>query len=342
MGFGGWEMPVQYSGIREEHVAVREKAGLFDVGHMGEVFVSGPEAAGYLDYLLPQDFSRALPGKGIYAPMCQADGGVVDDLIAYCLEPERFLLVVNAANREKDVKWMEEHAEGFDCKLEDVSDRWGLLALQGPEAESILARLVEPELSGLPRFGIGAYRISGEAVRVARTGYTGEPGFEILVPAEDAERLAESILEAGISSGLKLAGLGCRDSLRLEAGLPLYGHEISETLDPLSAGLGWTVKFSKGVDFVGREALRRLKESGLESRVRHFIVEDRRMAREGMPVLDGEDPAGKVLSGAFSPLLGKPIGSCLLETASVGSNRLAVEIRNRAVPIRLKKTPLHR
>ncbi len=335
-------MPVQYSGIREEHVAVRERAGLFDVGHMGEVLVTGPEACGFLDILLTQDCSKAEPGKGLYSPMCQPDGGVVDDLIAYCLEPERFLLIVNASNREKDVCWMEDQAKGFSCTVKDVSGEWGLLALQGPSAEAILEKRTDADLGTLPRFGIREFTVSGRAVLVARTGYTGEPGFEVLVRVPEAEALAESILEAGTPSGLQLAGLGCRDSLRLEAGLPLYGHEISETLDPLTAGLGWTVKFSKEVDFIGRKALQRVKESGPASRVRHFVVENRRMAREGMPLLNAGERVGRVLSGAYSPILDAPIGSCLLESGAVDSPDLAVEIRNRAVPVRLKKAPLHR
>lgn len=339
--FGGWEMPVQYTGIKEEHQAVRRNAGLFDVSHMGEIRVRGPQALVFLDLLLTNKIERIGVGGGIYSPMCYEHGGVVDDLIAYRIGEEDYLLVVNAGNRDKDWDWVQEHAKAFDCEVSDDSDQWGLLALQGPQAEAILNRCLDGELEGLSRFSIRERSLAGASCLIARTGYTGENGFEIFVPVDRLEAVASALQENGEAGGLRLAGLGCRDSLRLEAGFPLYGHEISESIDPLTGGIGWTVKFKKDSPFLGKAALSAIQSEGLKTGVVFFVVEDRRMARQGMEVMDEGKVVGEVLSGAFSPILNQPIGSALLESDSLGSDTLALESRGKRLPLNLKTPPLH-
>lgn len=340
--FGGWEMPVQYTGIKEEHRAVRETAGLFDVSHMGELRIRGPQAKVFLELLLTNQVERLKVGGGMYSPMCYEHGGVVDDLITYRLGEDDYLLVVNAANHEKDRKWIEKHIQAFDCELIDESDIWGLLALQGPQADAILSEFSGEDLEGLSRFHFRELSLSGASCIAARTGYTGETGFEIFCPVENLEKVATRLWEVGQAAEMKLTGLGCRDSLRLEAGFSLYGHEISESIDPLSGGIGWTVKFKKEAPFLGKAALEDLKRNGTPTRVAFFMVEDRRMARAGMEVYDGDDLTGEVLSGAFSPMLNKPIGSALIRTESLQSQSLALESRGKRLPLILKKPPLHR
>lgn len=341
--FAGWDMPVQYTGILEEHRLVREAAGMFDVSHMGEFRVSGPQALAFLDTLVTHDVQALAEGRGLYTPMCNGHGGVVDDLILYRTGPEEFLLVVNASNREKDWQWIEDRRADFDCRMEDESDRWVLLALQGPRARDILARAAGTQTGELPRFGFGCFSLDGHAVKVARTGYTGEDGFEIFVESASSEAVALGLERAGAEAGLRWAGLGSRDSLRLEAGFPLYGHEISENIDPLSGGIGWTVKWKKQADFVGKQALEAIRAAGPPRRIIHFTVEDRRMARAGMEVrtADGER-AGVVVSAAFSPILNAPIGSALLESGHLDAEGLHVELRGRKIPLTTKKPPLHR
>ncbi len=339
--FAGWSMPVQYTGILEEHRAVREAAGLFDVSHMGEAEVRGPQAAAFLDYILTNDVSKLVPGRALYALMCYEDGGVVDDVIVSCLEPERFLVCLNAANTEKDLEWIQGHAVGFDCTVSDLSREYALLALQGPKAAEILQPLLNHAVADIRRFGCVDARIAGMPALVSRTGYTGEDGFEFYVPAAKAPNIAKMLLTGGERHGLKPAGLGARDSLRLEAGLPLYGHEISANINPLEAGLGFFVKLKKEARFIGREALAKVKESGPVRRIIHFILEDRRIAREGADVFAGSGRVGRVVSGTLSPLLKKPIGSALVESAAANA-ALEVDIRGKRIPFRRAKPPLHK
>ncbi|MGC9453139.1 MAG: glycine cleavage system aminomethyltransferase GcvT [Oceanipulchritudo sp.] len=342
--FAGWEMPVQYTSILEEHRAVREAAGLFDVSHMGEVRVHGAEARAYLNRLVTNDVERLQTGKALYTVMCYEDGGVVDDLIVYQVDDEEYLLCINAANVEKDVEWMAGQAVGFDCLVDDVSEAFGQLALQGPRSMAILKKAIGEDLSGLKRFHFIKDNFFETSAMISRTGYTGEDGVELYLPAGETSRVANRIHEIGKEHGLHLVGLGARDSLRLEAGYPLYGHEISAGIDPLTAGLGWVVKFSKPDKFTGRPALEAIQSAGPVRNVVFFRLDDRRIARQGAAILDAEGTAvGEVLSGTLSPMLGRPIGSAIVPAAlaSPGSP-LFVEIRGTRIPIEIKKPPLHR
>jgi aminomethyltransferase len=338
--FAGWEMPVQYGSILEEHRSVRSAAGLFDVSHMGEVLITGRESIAFLNRLVTNDVRALAVGHAQYAMMCYPDGGVVDDLIIYRLEEERFLVVINASNVEKDLEWMRGHAVGYGCRLEDASERYALLALQGPKAFAVLAA-VGGRLDDLPRFGVTETSLDGASVIVSRTGYTGEDGVEIFVAPDRAEALAETLLAAGAPEGLALIGLGARDSLRLEAGLPLYGHELSTSITPLQAGFGWVVKLGKTVEFLGKSALAEEKRVGPRRRVRWFRLDDRRIAREGTPVLSGDQVVGRVLSGSLSPLLNAPIGSALV-AAEADPGTLAVDLRGTRVALQCVRPPLHR
>jgi aminomethyltransferase len=343
--FAGWEMPVQYTGILQEHLAVRSGAGLFDVSHMGIARVEGPGAAAFLDRVLTNRVAPTRVGKAVYALLCQEDGGVVDDLIAYRLEESTFLLVLNAANAEKDLAWLERWREGFECTLEDLSPNFGLLALQGPDAAGILEACLGDDgasVAALPRFGLLATRFMGTDLLVARTGYTGEDGFEMFVPTAALEGLATRLADW---DGVSLAGLGARDSLRLEAGFPLYGHEISETLSPLQAGLGFAVKLKKDPPFVGRDALAAQKAAGADPLVRFFHMEGKRIARQGDALFateSGGEAIGEVLSGTQSPCLGRPIGSLSVQSALADRERLFAEIRGKRHPLRLARPPLHK
>ena len=336
--FAGWEMPVQYTGIIEEHLAVRRAAGLFDVSHMGECRVTGPDAPAFLDRVMTNAMATIPAGTARYTVMCRPDGGCVDDLIVYRLGPEEFLICLNASNAAKDIAWLRGQAGDARVRVEDECAAWAQLALQGPEAEAILAPLTTADLGNLRRFGFAIAPVAGAAgCLVSRTGYTGSPGFEIYLPAAAAPAVAEAILAAGKPRGLLLAGLGCRDSLRLEAGYPLYGHEISETISPIQAGLGWTVKFAKP-EFVGRAALLRQHEQGPAAKVALFSLSDRRIARQGTAVMAGDRRVGEVLSGTLSPLLNRPIGTALVETAAL-AGRLEVDLRGHRVALELAAEP---
>lgn len=342
--FAGWEMPVQYTSILEEHRAVRETAGLFDVSHMGEVRVHGPEARVFLNKLVTNDVEALVTGKALYTVMCYEDGGVVDDLIIYQVGDEEYLLCINASNVEKDFEWMVGQAVGFECLVDNVSDTFGQLALQGPVAMDILNAATAQDLSGLKRFHFIQGTFFNTQAIISRTGYTGEDGVEIYLPAGETARVANLVYETGKDRGLKLAGLGARDSLRLEAGYPLYGHEISATINPLSGGLKWVVKLEKEINFVGKKTLARIAAEGVRRKVVFFRMEDRRIARQGTIVVDVDgNPVGKVLSGTQSPILGKPIGSAMVlaSHARIGA-QLFVDIRGNQLPIEVARPPLHK
>src|SRR5829696_4059101 len=260
--FAGWEMPVQYRSILEEHKAVRRSAGLFDVSHMGEVDVRGPGAARFLNHLVTNDVAKLFPGRVLYSPMCYPNGGVVDDLLVYMRDPDDYFLCINAGNIDKDLAWIREQAAEFNATVSDRSADYALLAVQGPRAAEIVQSLTGAKLGLVKYYHFMEATVAGIHCLASRTGYTGEDGFELYHAASDAMTLANALLDAGKVHGLELAGLGARDSLRLEAGYPLYGHEITADISPLTAGLGWTVKLDKGVDFVGRDALRTEKEKG--------------------------------------------------------------------------------
>ncbi|HWQ15707.1 MAG TPA: glycine cleavage system aminomethyltransferase GcvT [Roseiflexaceae bacterium] len=340
--FGGWEMPVQYSGIIDEHRAVRTAAGLFDISHMGEVEVRGPGALPFLQHVLTQDIAAIPPGRANYALLCRPDGGIMDDTFVYNLG-DHYLVVVNASNIAKDVAWMRDHARGFDVELADASDRTGMLALQGPAAEAILAQAASAELAGLPYHGVARGVVLGIPTTVARTGYTGEDGFELFVRAADVERLWDGLLAIGQGAGLRPCGLGARDSLRFEACLALYGHEIDETTNPYEARLGWVVKLDKG-DFVGAEALRRIKQEGVRRRLTGFEMVGRGVARGEYEIrsIAGE-PIGRVTSGMPAPTLGKNLGMGYVPTAlSAEGSEFDVLVRERPVRARAVKMPFYR
>ena len=337
--FAGWEMPVQYRSILEEHKAVRRAAGLFDVSHMGEVDVRGPDAARFLNHLVTNDVARLFPGRVLYTPMCQPDGGVVDDLLVYMRGAEDFFLCINAGNIDKDLAWIRAQAAAFDVNVTDRSADYALLAVQGPVAAAIVQSLTGAKLDLVKYYHFTEATVAGVHCIASRTGYTGEDGFELYHAAGDAPALAAALLEAGRPRGLELAGLGARDSLRLEAGYPLYGHELASDISPLTAGLGWTVKLDKGADFVGRAALVAEKDGGGARKVVFLRTGDRRIVRAESPVLDSTGaPVGRVLSGTLSPMLNEAIGSALVSTPAA-AGALAVDIRGVRIALRPVRPP---
>jgi aminomethyltransferase len=336
--FAGWEMPVQYRSILEEHKAVRRAAGLFDVSHMGEFDVKGPDAGRFLDHLVTNDVTKLFPGRVLYSPMCYATGGVVDDLLVYMRGAEDYFLCVNAGNIDKDFEWICGQTAGFNVTVTDRSADYALLAVQGPQAAAIVQTLTGAKLGAVKYYHFVEGTVAGVHCIISRTGYTGEDGFELYHASSDAPALAEALLAAGAPHGLELAGLGARDSLRLEAGYPLYGHEITAELSPLTAGLGWTVKLAKA-EFIGRAALLDEQTGGAPQRVVFFRTGDRRIVRADTPVLDAAGAVvGKVLSGTLSPLLNEAIGSALVQT-SAAETPLAVDIRGTLLNLHLVKPP---
>jgi aminomethyltransferase len=337
--FAGWEMPVQYRSILEEHKAVRRAAGLFDVSHMGEVDVRGPDAGEFLNRLVTNDVARLFPGRVLYSPMCYPNGGVVDDLLVYMRAAGDYFLCINAGNIDKDLAWIREQAAGFDVTITDRSPDYALLAVQGPRAAEIVQSLTGAKLGLVKYYHFTEATVAGVHCLASRTGYTGEDGFELYHATSEAPALAQALLDAGAPRGLELAGLGARDSLRLEAGYPLYGHEISAEISPLTAGLGWTVKLEKGADFIGRSALLAEKQQGAQQRVIFFKTGDRRIVRGETPVLDRAGTiVGRVLSGTLSPMLNESIGSALVATAAV-EQPLVVDIRGTKLDLHLVKPP---
>lgn len=329
--FAGWEMPVQYRSILEEHKAVRKTAGLFDVSHMGEVDITGPGARLFLNFLVTNDVEKLFPGRILYTPMCYSHGGVVDDLLIYQRTPESYFLCINAGNIDKDLAWMREQAAGYEVEINDRSADYGLIALQGPLAAGILQTVTGAKLDRIGYYHFVEGTVAGVGCLISRTGYTGEDGFELYHAQGDSVALAETLLAAGQPHGLELAGLGARDSLRLEAGYPLYGHELSDSISPLTAGLGWTVKLKKSAAFVGQEALAQQKEAGGSESVVYFKTGDRRIVRAESPVLDsGGRTVGRVLSGTLSPLLNEAIGSALIARDAL-ETELRVDIRGTSV-----------
>jgi aminomethyltransferase len=338
--FGGWEMPVQYAGILEEHRAVRERVGLFDVSHMGEFVVTGAGALAALQALTPNDVGKLSDGRIHYSAFLTEKGTFVDDLLVYRRSANAYLLVVNAGNTPKDFAWASEHSRG-DVRVEDHSARWALIAVQGPRAAALMAKLADPDPSDLPYYGFRETKVEGAPTLVSRTGYTGEDGFEVYCPPEDAERLFRRLLEVGRPEGAVPCGLGARDTLRLEAKMALYGNDIDDTVTPWEADLGWIVKMNKG-DFMGRDALAAQKAAGVPRKLVGFEMVDRGIARHGYPAKTSAGP-GVVTSGTHSPTFGKPIGLALLPTAAtpVGTE-FEVEIRGRAAGARIVPTPFYK
>ena len=333
--FAGWEMPVQYEGIKAEHEAVRTRAGLFDVSHMGEVAFRGPQAEQAVQRLVTRDVSRLAPGQAGYAAVCLPGGGTVDDVLVY-RTPEDFFVVVNAANREGDLAHFVEHTRDLDVRVVDESDDWALLALQGPEAVGILQGFTGTNLSGIGYYRYEIGEVAGCRAMISRTGYTGEDGFELYVRPDDAPEVWKGLVGAGAVP----VGLGARDTLRLEAGMCLYGNELDRETTPLEAGIGFAVHLDKPVDFLGQGALRREKEEGLEKKLVGFEVEGRGIARHGHEVRAGGEPVGVVTSGTHSPTLGRAIGLALVRPGV--EDAFEIVIRDKAVAARAVGLPFYK
>ncbi|GHF20565.1 aminomethyltransferase [Amycolatopsis deserti] len=337
--FAGWEMPVRYGSELAEHRAVREAAGLFDLSHMGEIEVTGLQAADALDYAFVGKLSAVKPGRARYTMICDADGGVIDDLVVYRLEDEKFLVVANAGNAPTVAAELTSRAAGFDARVTDRSADVALIAVQGPKAVDVVGAVTDADLASLKYYASVPATVKGHEVLLARTGYTGEDGFELYVPAEEATSVWHLLTDAGQPHGLVPAGLACRDTLRLEAGMPLYGNELSRQRSPFEANLGRVVKFDKP-DFVGKAALEGRQEPsevlvGLRGG-------GRRAPRHGYRVLSGEEPVGEVTSGALSPTLGYPVAMAYVPVAlSEAGTKLAVDIRGRVEPVEVVPLPFY-
>lgn len=340
--FAGWEMPVQYAGHVQEHTAVRQAAGLFDVSHMGEIEIRGADALALVQRISTNDASKLHDNQVQYSTMISETGGVLDDLLVYRLNADYFLLVVNAGGIYSDFEWIKEHAGSLSVEAHNTSAAFALLALQGPRAEHILQTLTDHMLDRIPYYWSQRVLVDGRDCRVSRTGYTGEDGFEILCDAADARHLWNRLLVTGGDQGLIPCGLAARNTLRLEAAYRLYGHDMDQTTTPLEAGLGWVVKLAKK-DFIGRDALLKQKQEGLKRKLVGFEVLDRAPARDGYPVLIGGTQVGVVASGSPAPTLKKNIGLTYLpiEHAAVGAEFFVV-IRGRNVPAQVVDTPFYK
>ena len=345
--FAGWDMPLRYGSERDEHLAVRTKAGLFDLSHMGEITVTGPQAAQLLNYALVGNIASVGLGRARYTMICQADGGILDDLIVYRLAETEYMVVANASNAQVVLDALVERAEGFDALVRDDRDAYALLAVQGPESPGILKSLTDADLDGLKYYAGLPGTVAGVPALIARTGYTGEDGFELFVSPGDAEKLWLALTEAGASVGLIPCGLSCRDTLRLEAGMPLYGHELSTELTPFDAGLGRVVKFEKDGDFVGRGALEAAAERAASQPPRvlvGLVAEGRRVPRAGYPVVADGQVIGEVTSGAPSPTLGRPIAMAYVDAAhsAPGTTGVGVDIRGSHEPYEVVALPFYK
>lgn len=341
--FFGWALPVQYSGIVEEHLATRKAAGLFDVSHMGEITVEGKDALKFINYLVTNDVTKLVPGKVMYSPMCYEHGGVVDDLLIYMYDENRFLLVVNAANKDKDYQWIVDKSKKFDVKAEDVSDSYAQIAIQGPKAEGILQKLTDVALDEMKFYTFkDRASVGGVDLLLSRTGYTGEDGFELYLPPGDAGHIWDELLKAGKEEGLVPAGLGARDTLRFEACLPLYGQEMSEDITPLEAGLGFFVKLSKE-DFIGRASLLEQKEKGLKRKIAGLEMVEKGVPRHGYEVKSQGKSVGVITSGSYAPSLEKYLALALLDIDYVEIGReVHVDIRGKDRLAKVVETPFYK
>jgi aminomethyltransferase len=340
--FAGWQMPLRYGSETAEHQAVRHAAGLFDLSHMGEISVSGPGAGAALDYALTGYLSALRPGRARYTMICAPDGGVLDDLVVYRRGEQEFLVIANAANTAVVAGELLSRASRFDAVVDDATDDYALIAIQGPAAAGILGPLASIDLDAMKYYAGGFGEVAGHAAWVARTGYTGEDGFEVFCRPSDAVRIWAALASAGLGSGLAPAGLAARDTLRLEAGMPLYGNELGPDLTPFEAGLGRVVRFDKPGDFVGRAALLARSAAAPRQELAGLTLQSRRVARHGYPVFADGKEAGAVTSGAPSPTLGRPIAMAYL-TAGTGARDavLTVGIRGEAVPAQLTELPFY-
>lgn len=341
--FAGYNMPVQYNGLKLEHAAVREAVGIFDVSHMGEFFVEGPQALDFLQKVTSNDVSKLVPGKIQYSCMPNETGGIVDDLLVYCFSAEHFLLVVNASNMDKDWNHLQQYIGAFDAQLRNESDDYSLLAVQGPKAVETLQKLTQEELGAVKYYNFILGEMAGiKNVIISATGYTGAGGFELYVPNEDAQALWNAVMEAGEEFGLLPAGLGARDTLRLEMGMALYGNDIDDTTSPLEAGLGWITKFTK--DFVSSETFAAQKAAGVTQKLVGFEMIDRGIPRNGYEIADAEGTIiGRVTSGTASPSTGKNIGMGYVPVAYAGEgSEFFVVIRNKQIKASVVKLPFYK
>lgn len=339
--FAGFEMPVQYpTGIMAEHTAVRTDAGLFDVCHMGEFVLRGPGALDLIQKITVNDASKLEVGQAQYSAMCLETGGIIDDLLVY-KGPDHYMLVVNASNKEKDLAWVMKHAEGFDVEVDDRSDATALLAIQGPKASEIVQSLTETNLDEIGYYRFAQGSVAGVNGVISRTGYTGEDGFELYIPAEGGMQLWNALMEAGADKGLIATGLGCRDSLRLEMGYALYGNDLDEEHTPLESGLAWITKLDKG-DFIGRDVLARQKEEGVTRRLVGLKLADKGFPRHGYPIAHEGEDVGVVTSGVVSPSLGIGVamGYVPTELAKPGTE-VGVRIRNKVIPAVVQRPPFY-
>jgi aminomethyltransferase len=342
VAFAGYDMPVQYrSGIIAEHQAVRKFAGLFDVSHMGEIDVRGPQALDLVQYVTTNDASKLEYGQAQYSVMCREDGGAIDDCIVYRMR-DGYMIVVNASNRVKDRDWISHHAQKFDCEVNDRSDDVALIAIQGPRAERILANLTDTNLEAIRYYHFDEGQVAGASAIISRTGYTGEDGFELYVAAGDALELWRRLLEVGASDGLTPAGLGARDSLRLEMGYALYGNDIDEKKTPLEAGLGWVTKLDKG-DFLGAEALRTLKEKGVRQKLVGFVLKEKGFPRHGYEVRAEGQAIGEVTSGTVSPSMENGVGLAYVasEASKIGTP-IEIMVRDKPIAAEIARPPFYK
>ncbi|RSL34677.1 glycine cleavage system aminomethyltransferase GcvT [Salibacterium salarium] len=344
VAFSGWEMPVYFSGIKKEHHAVRQQAGLFDVSHMGEAIVKGSESYTFLQYVITNDLERLEPGKVMYTFLCNENGGVVDDLLIYQLDENCYMLVLNAVNIKKDLNWLIKHSYK-NVEIKDMSDYYSLLAIQGPKAEKILQCLTDEDLSKIQlfRFQKGSFFNCVNCI-VSRTGYTGEDGFEIYCKAGEAPSLWQSIITEGENEGLLPCGLAARDTLRFEAGLPLYGHEISETISPLEAGFKFAVKLQKHQNFIGKDALLQEKQAGIGRQLMGLELMEKGVPRSGYNVLDESGYLiGKITSGTHSPTLGLNVGMALVDKSNMKeTTTFYVQVRKKTLEAKDKPLPFYK
>ncbi|MFI9719433.1 glycine cleavage system aminomethyltransferase GcvT [Streptomyces sp. NPDC052396] len=345
--FAGWEMPLRYGSERDEHQAVRTRAGLFDLSHMGEITLTGPQAGEALDHALVGHLSVLAVGRARYTMICDERGGILDDLIVYRLGEQEFMVVANASNAQTVLDALTERAAGFDAAVRDDRENYALIAVQGPASPAIVKSLTDADLDGLKYYAGLPGTVAGVDALIARTGYTGEDGFELFVSPADAEKLWQALTEAGAEAGLAPCGLSCRDTLRLEAGMPLYGNELTTATTPFDAGLGRVVKFDKPGDFVGRAALQEAAERAETAPPRKLVglvADGRRVPRAGYQVVAGGEIIGEVTSGAPSPTLGKPIAIAYVDAAHAapGTEGVAVDIRGSHEPYQVVALPFYK
>ncbi len=338
--FEGWLMPVQYKGVSEEHLNCRSKCSVFDISHMGEFMLTGKDAEKFLNYMVTNDVSVLKPNMAQYACLCYPNGTVVDDLFYYRYSESKFRIIVNASNMQKDFEWFLQHKSGFDVELKNESGERARLAIQGPTTESALNPITDFDLTQLKRFGFVETNLKGIPIFIARTGYTGEDGFELSCSVKDALKVWDLIFESGKAHGLEPAGLGARDTLRLEACYSLYGHEINNEITPIEASIGWAVK-DKACDFIGKEILLKQKKEGTQRTLRGLELDDKGILRRGYKVFDMDDrEIGFITSGAFGPSVNKTIALALIKTESsqIGT-RLKVQIREKLKATKIVQTP---